>query len=178
MLYGAGTVWTAAAHIITAVIGSGVLSLAWAMAQLGWVAGPVILLLFAAITYYTCCLLSDCYRVGDPETGKRNYTYTEAVESYLGTYLQIQDVNMQIRQRHSANQPLLTSHSDMDVTLTLQELHSCLLSMCRRGVRLFLRRLPVCQHVRHRHRLHHHSVRQRRVGPWTGLVLIDQPNQI
>ncbi|KAK8455618.1 hypothetical protein SEVIR_4G150601v4 [Setaria viridis] len=79
-----GTVWTAAAHIITAVIGSGVLSLAWAMAQLGWVAGPVILLLFAAITYYTCCLLSDCYRVGDPATGKRNYTYTEAVESYLG----------------------------------------------------------------------------------------------
>jgi len=81
-----GTVWTAAAHIITAVIGSGVLSLAWAMAQLGWVAGPVILLLFAAITYYTCCMLSDCYRVGDPATGKRNYTYTEAVESYLGTY--------------------------------------------------------------------------------------------
>ena len=84
MLYGAGTVWTAAAHIITAVIGSGVLSLAWAMAQLGWVAGPVILLLFAAITYYTCCLLSDCYRVGDPETGKRNYTYTEAVRAILG----------------------------------------------------------------------------------------------
>ncbi|KAL2553886.1 Transmembrane amino acid transporter domain-containing protein [Forsythia ovata] len=35
-----GTVWTASAHIITAVIGSGVLSLAWATAQLGWIAGP------------------------------------------------------------------------------------------------------------------------------------------
>ncbi|CAA6668438.1 unnamed protein product [Spirodela intermedia] len=35
-----GTVWTASAHIITAVIGSGVLSLAWAIGQLGWVAGP------------------------------------------------------------------------------------------------------------------------------------------
>ncbi|GJM98183.1 hypothetical protein PR202_ga15169 [Eleusine coracana subsp. coracana] len=79
-----GTVWTATAHIITAVIGSGVLSLAWAMAQLGWVAGPVILLLFAVITYYMCGLLADCYRVGDPVTGKRNYTYTEAVEAYLG----------------------------------------------------------------------------------------------
>ncbi|KAI3921370.1 hypothetical protein MKW92_028293 [Papaver armeniacum] len=32
-----GTVWTATAHIITAVIGSGVLSLAWAIAQLGWI---------------------------------------------------------------------------------------------------------------------------------------------
>ena len=165
-IHAAGTVWTATAHIITAVIGSGVLSLAWAMAQLGWVTGPVTLVLFAAITLYTCGLLADCYRVGDPVTGKRNYTYTEAVESYLGTYLQIQDVNMQIRQR---NQKMLTSHSEMDGCncLSLQELHSCLLSMCRRGVRLFLRRLPVCQHVRHRHWLHHHSVRQRRVGPWT-----------
>ncbi|CAN6177847.1 unnamed protein product [Urochloa humidicola] len=79
-----GTVWTATAHIITAVIGSGVLSLAWAMAQLGWVAGPVTLVLFAVITLYTCGLLADCYRVGDPVNGKRNYTYTEAVKSNLG----------------------------------------------------------------------------------------------
>ncbi|KAM0890705.1 hypothetical protein ACQ4PT_026869 [Festuca glaucescens] len=79
-----GTVWTATAHIITAVIGSGVLSLAWAMAQLGWVAGPLSLVLFAAVTFYTCGLLADCYRVGDPVSGKRNYTYTEAVQFYLG----------------------------------------------------------------------------------------------
>ncbi|KAK0571714.1 hypothetical protein LWI29_020402 [Acer saccharum] len=31
-----GTMWTASAHIITAIVGSGVLSLAWSMAQLGW----------------------------------------------------------------------------------------------------------------------------------------------
>ncbi|ONM33810.1 Amino acid permease 2 [Zea mays] len=42
-----GTFWTASAHIITAVIGSGVLSLAWAIAQLGWVAGPTAMLLVA-----------------------------------------------------------------------------------------------------------------------------------
>ena len=83
-IHAAGTVWTATAHIITAVIGSGVLSLAWAMAQLGWVTGPVTLVLFAVITLYTCGLLADCYRVGDPVTGKRNYTYTEAVKSNLG----------------------------------------------------------------------------------------------
>jgi amino acid permease len=69
------------------VIGSGVLSLAWAMAQLGWVTGPVTLVLFAVITLYTCGLLADCYRVGDPVTGKRNYTYTEAVKSNLGAYV-------------------------------------------------------------------------------------------
>ncbi|XP_015694346.2 amino acid permease 3-like isoform X1 [Oryza brachyantha] len=79
-----GTVWTASAHIITAVIGSGVLSLAWATAQLGWVVGPVTLMLFALITYYTSGLLADCYRTGDPATGKRNYTYMDAVGSYLG----------------------------------------------------------------------------------------------
>ncbi|XP_008219593.1 PREDICTED: amino acid permease 3-like isoform X1 [Prunus mume] len=77
-----GTVWTSSAHIITAVIGSGVLSLAWAMAQLGWIAGPIVMVLFSFITYYTSTLLAACYR--DPITGKRNYTYSDAVRSNLG----------------------------------------------------------------------------------------------
>ncbi|KAJ4965164.1 hypothetical protein NE237_017013 [Protea cynaroides] len=76
-----GTVWTASAHIITAVIGSGVLSLAWAIAQLGWIAGPIVMFLFSFVTYYTSVLLADCYR---SEDGKRNYTYMEAVQSNLG----------------------------------------------------------------------------------------------
>ncbi|XP_043712299.1 amino acid permease 4-like [Telopea speciosissima] len=79
-----GTVWTAASHIITAVIGSGVLSLAWAVAQLGWVAGPIVMVLFALVTLYTSNLLSQCYRCGDPATGKRNYTYMDAVKANLG----------------------------------------------------------------------------------------------
>ncbi|XP_042515338.1 amino acid permease 3-like [Macadamia integrifolia] len=81
-----GTVWTASAHIITAVIGSGVLSLAWAIAQLGWIAGPAVMFLFSFVIYYTSSLLSDCYRSGDPDSGKRNYTYMEAVQSNLGGF--------------------------------------------------------------------------------------------
>ncbi|KAL1543798.1 Amino acid permease 3, variant 2 [Salvia divinorum] len=81
-----GSIWTASAHIITAVIGSGVLSLAWATAQLGWVAGPTVMLLFAFVTYYTSVLLSTCYRTGDPDNGKRNYTYMDAVRSNLGGF--------------------------------------------------------------------------------------------
>lgn len=76
--------WTASAHIITAVIGSGVLSLAWATAQLGWVAGPAAMLLFSFVTYYTSTLLTACYRSGDSVDGKRNYTYMDAVRSNLG----------------------------------------------------------------------------------------------
>lgn len=79
-----GDIWTASAHIITAVIGSGVLSLAWAIAQLGWIAGPVVMLLFSFVIYYTSGLLADCYRSGDPITGKRNYTYMDAVRANLG----------------------------------------------------------------------------------------------
>ncbi|KAF8103586.1 hypothetical protein N665_0188s0513 [Sinapis alba] len=79
-----GSVWTASAHIITAVIGSGVLSLAWATAQLGWLAGPVVMLLFSVVTYFTSTLLTACYRSGDPISGKRNYTYMDAVRSNLG----------------------------------------------------------------------------------------------
>ncbi|EEF52200.1 amino acid transporter, putative [Ricinus communis] len=79
-----GTWLTASAHIITAVIGSGVLSLAWAIAQLGWVAGPVILMAFSFITFFTSTLLADSYRSPDPVTGKRNYTYMDAVRANLG----------------------------------------------------------------------------------------------
>ncbi|CAA7021777.1 unnamed protein product [Microthlaspi erraticum] len=79
-----GTWMTGSAHIITAVIGSGVLSLAWAIAQLGWVAGPAVLMAFSLITYFTSTMLADCYRFPDPVTGKRNYTYMEVVRSYLG----------------------------------------------------------------------------------------------
>ncbi|KAL0323319.1 UNVERIFIED_CONTAM: Amino acid permease 3 [Sesamum angustifolium] len=81
-----GTLWTASAHIITAVIGSGVLSLAWATAQLGWVAGPAVMFLFSIVTYYTSTLLAACYRSGDPDTGKRNYTYMDAVRANLGGF--------------------------------------------------------------------------------------------
>ncbi|KAL5755416.1 hypothetical protein ACOSP7_023636 [Xanthoceras sorbifolium] len=80
-----GTVWTTSAHIITAVIGSGVLSLAWAIAQLGWIGGPSVMLMFASVNYYTSSLMADSYRSGhDPIHGKRNYTYMDAVRSNLG----------------------------------------------------------------------------------------------
>ncbi|KAF0890165.1 hypothetical protein E2562_038422 [Oryza meyeriana var. granulata] len=79
-----GTVCTATAHIVTAVIGSGVLSLPWATAQLGWVAGPIVMAVFGGVTYYTSTLQAECYRTGDAETGQRNYTYIKAVRSILG----------------------------------------------------------------------------------------------
>lgn len=79
-----GNLWTASAHIVTAVIGSGVLSLAWSIAKLGWIAGPLILLGFAFVTYYTSLLLADCYRCPDPVTGKRSYNYMSAVRAHLG----------------------------------------------------------------------------------------------
>ncbi|CAM8882618.1 unnamed protein product [Rhodiola kirilowii] len=79
-----GTEWSCFAHIITAVIGSGVLSLAWSTAQLGWIAGPVCLLCFAIVTYVSAFLLSDCYRSPHPVTGTRNYSYMGAVRVNLG----------------------------------------------------------------------------------------------
>ena len=81
-----GTFVTASAHIITAVIGSGVLSLAWAIAQLGWVAGPAVLMAFSFITYFTSTLLADSYRSPDPITGRRNYTYMDVVRAHLGNF--------------------------------------------------------------------------------------------
>ncbi|KAK0599938.1 hypothetical protein LWI29_010011 [Acer saccharum] len=79
-----GTLWSCIAHIITAVIGSGVLSLAWSTAQLGWIAGPVSLLCFAIFTYVSAFLLADCYRSPDSITGTRNCSYIDAVRVNLG----------------------------------------------------------------------------------------------
>jgi hypothetical protein len=53
---------------------------------MGWVVGPIVLLLFALVTYYTALLLTDCYRSPDPVSGKRNYTYMDAVKANLGKY--------------------------------------------------------------------------------------------
>ncbi|KAJ6980566.1 amino acid permease 3-like isoform X2 [Populus alba x Populus x berolinensis] len=80
-----GTLWSCIAHIITAVIGSGVLSLAWSVAQLGWIAGPIAMLCFAIVTYVSVVLLSGCYRCPDPVTGTRNYSYMDAVRVNLGS---------------------------------------------------------------------------------------------
>jgi amino acid permease len=71
---------TASAHIITAVIGAGVLSLPYAMASLGWIGGPICFILFAAITLYTAQLLADLYIID----GKRMRTYTQMVEMVYG----------------------------------------------------------------------------------------------
>ncbi|KAL8234659.1 hypothetical protein R6Q59_020759 [Mikania micrantha] len=79
-----GTWMTASAHIITAVVGSGVLSLTWCLAQLGWVFGTFLLVGFAVICWYTCILLTNCYRSPHPVTGARNYNYMQAVKANLG----------------------------------------------------------------------------------------------
>ncbi|KAK1440172.1 hypothetical protein QVD17_05997 [Tagetes erecta] len=81
-----GNVWTAIAHIITAVIGSGVLSLSWSVAQLGWIAGPVALVLFAFVTYLNASLLNNVHRYTDHHNGDSviNRSYLEAVQNILG----------------------------------------------------------------------------------------------
>ncbi|XP_008786489.1 amino acid permease 6-like isoform X1 [Phoenix dactylifera] len=79
-----GTLWSATAHIVAAVIGSGALALAWSVAQLGWMVGPVVLFGFSCVTYYTSTLLANCYRFPDPINGTINRSYIDAVRSYLG----------------------------------------------------------------------------------------------
>lgn len=84
LLFMQGTWITASAHIVTAVIGSGVLSLAWAVAQLGWIGGTVALLLFSLITLLTSILMTNCYRYPDPVYGTRNPTYMKMAKNILG----------------------------------------------------------------------------------------------
>ncbi|CAH1450980.1 unnamed protein product [Lactuca virosa] len=80
-----GTIWTAIAHIITGVMGAGVLSLAWSLAQLGWLFGPPAIIIFAAVTGVSNSILSDCYRSPHPEYGAhRHVSFLQAVRFFLG----------------------------------------------------------------------------------------------
>ncbi|XP_076914581.1 putative amino acid permease 7 [Bidens hawaiensis] len=85
LTFWSGTIWTAIAHIITGVMGAGVLSLGWSLAQLGWFFGPPAIVVFAATTVVSTSILSDCYRSPHSEYGPdRNASFTQAVNCYLG----------------------------------------------------------------------------------------------
>ncbi|XP_027329975.1 probable amino acid permease 7 [Abrus precatorius] len=80
-----GTVWSAVAHIVTGVIGSGVLSLPWSIAQLGWLAGPFSVLLIASTTLFSSFLLCNTYRHPNPEYGPhRSASYLDVVQLHMG----------------------------------------------------------------------------------------------
>lgn len=85
-----GTIWTAIAHIITGVMGAGVLSLGWSLAQLGWLFGPPAIVVFAAVTLVSTSILSDCYRSPHSHHGPdRNGSFIQAVNYYLGQLLRL-----------------------------------------------------------------------------------------
>lgn len=75
-----GNTWTATGHILTAVLGSGVLALPYAMASLGWIVGSICFVLFAWITLFTAQLLADLYIVD----GIRQRTFPQMVRTTMG----------------------------------------------------------------------------------------------
>jgi amino acid permease len=75
-----GNIWTAVGHIVTAVIGSGVLGLPYAMAGMGWILGAICFIIFAWITLFTAQLLADLYIID----GKRMRTFTQMVQYTMG----------------------------------------------------------------------------------------------
>lgn len=92
-----GNVWSESAIMIAVVIGSGILPLAWALAQLGWIIGPlVILFFFFSTTVSTSVLLSACYQSMEQQrrpnayqrmTVRSNYfAYQDAVRTFLGEF--------------------------------------------------------------------------------------------
>ena len=67
-------------HVITAIIGAGVLSLPAAMVPLGYAGGTLCFIVFGLVTVYTAHLLADCYCID----GRRQRTYTELVDTVFG----------------------------------------------------------------------------------------------
>ena len=62
---------TAACHLVTAMIGAGILGLPNSFAWLGWIGGPVCLVFFLAVTVYCLFHLIECYQVRASERRER-----------------------------------------------------------------------------------------------------------
>ena len=67
-------------HLITVIIGAGVLSLPKAFSLLGWIFGPILLIFFGIVSLWTSKMLTQVYEVD----GKKNKTYKDAVFNILG----------------------------------------------------------------------------------------------
>ncbi|KAJ0932650.1 putative amino acid transporter, transmembrane domain-containing protein [Helianthus annuus] len=62
------------------------LSLSWSVAQLGWIAGPVSVVLFALVTYLNASLLTKFHHYSHHRNGVNvtDRSYLEAVRNILG----------------------------------------------------------------------------------------------
>jgi Transmembrane amino acid transporter protein len=71
---------TAAGHLITAIIGAGVLGLPSSLAWLGWIGGIIALVFFYAVSLWAAIMLTEVYCVN----GRRHTRYKFAVYWILG----------------------------------------------------------------------------------------------
>eukprot|EP00878_Enallax_costatus_P023871 GHUV01025427.1.p1 GENE.GHUV01025427.1~~GHUV01025427.1.p1 ORF type:complete len:156 (+),score=38.65 GHUV01025427.1:187-654(+) len=71
---------TAAGHLITAIIGAGVLGLPSSVAWLGWIAGPLALVVFFVFSLWAAIMLTEVYMVN----GVRHTRYKYAVLKIMG----------------------------------------------------------------------------------------------
>jgi len=70
----------AACHLVTAMIGAGILGLPNSFAWLGWIGGPLCLVFFFVVTVYCLLHLIECYHVGNI----RHHAYADCVYHLCG----------------------------------------------------------------------------------------------
>jgi len=71
-----GNVFTASMHVFCAVVGAGVLALPYSVSWLGWVAGPIMVILFYLFSLLSSRLLASCYEVNGIEHGRYHHVGT------------------------------------------------------------------------------------------------------
>ncbi|KAL7248440.1 hypothetical protein ACSBR2_003215 [Camellia fascicularis] len=87
------------------------------MSQLGWIAGPLAMLLFASVTFVSAFSLCHCYRSPDPGP-KRNPSYLEAVRTILGESSKLVKINDHhiislFKESNSLDIPFFSNNSDL-----------------------------------------------------------------
>lgn len=75
-----GTVMSTSLHVFCAIVGASILALPKTFAWLGWVAGPILMWVFFAISMLSSRMLASCYEVNGVEHAR----YHHAVRHLLG----------------------------------------------------------------------------------------------
>lgn len=158
-----GTTFSATTHIVTAVIGAGVLALPQSLGNLGWVAGPLLIIVFYVISVWSSRCLSSLYE----HNGEQHGRYADMVEHMLGpkwrlvcgviqnTYLFMTAVAYTITAAVSmqaianlacGNSPESNSNSQQDTDRCFNE--SWAMTLIFGGVQLFLSQTPSLEEAR------------------------------
>lgn len=112
----------------TAILSWIMVTLPWTFVQLGWIAGPFIVILFSIVTFFTSNILSQCL------LSSENHIYSHAIRTHLGeTNVKIYRVIKYTNRLGAINVFLMMLY----IRCVIGQLLTCFVGYCRKYCWIF-----------------------------------------